>query len=184
MSGAVREGDRVRVRGMNGRVLYHGTVHRLMGNLASVIPEGKAKPRPVPLGRVSPEERKPPHIPMTFGDLGGVKPHTTARPEHSPVPRPRPPARDSGYLAFVRSKPCVACGSTRNVEAHHWGWAKKGLGEKVSDYRTIPLCAEHHQLFHTTGQIDPFNPKATRVLFVVRQVDLLEEWLTREEAAA
>jgi hypothetical protein len=50
--------------------------------------------------------------------------------------------RDRKYLARVRQLPCVVCGTTFDVEAHH----KTGAGGalKDSDYNTFPLCPIHH----------------------------------------
>lgn len=86
------------------------------------------------------------------------------------------PARDRKYLAWIRTLPCVVCyldywldvilepsdeeawatlmffpttqwGSTWQkspTEAAHMGI--RGLGQKCSDYSTLPLCAhEHHR---------------------------------------
>jgi hypothetical protein len=56
------------------------------------------------------------------------------------------PARDPKYLKAIRSMRCVLdhTGECRgSVEAAHTG--AHGLGQKASDYRAIPLCAEHHR---------------------------------------
>jgi len=52
------------------------------------------------------------------------------------------PARSRPYLAWIRTLPCVVCGSTRGIEAAHTG--PHGLGQKSSDYSAIPLCQKHH----------------------------------------
>ena len=54
------------------------------------------------------------------------------------------------HLRFVSSQPCVICGRTPS-HAHHVRYAQpRGLGLKVSDEFTVPLCATHHQQLHTT----------------------------------
>lgn len=55
--------------------------------------------------------------------------------------------RDSRYLDFIRSFPCVFC--ARTAEASHHG--KHGMGLKPSDYNAIPLCRQHHQRWHNIG---------------------------------
>ena len=64
----------------------------------------------------------------------------------------RGPARDPKYLDWIRGLACVVCWpgsigyslSTTHREAAHVG--ERGLGQKCSDYETIPLCAQHHRL--------------------------------------
>ena len=54
------------------------------------------------------------------------------------------------HLRFVSSQPCVICGRTPS-HAHHVRYAQpRGLGLKVSDEFTVPLCATHHQQLHNT----------------------------------
>jgi DNA recombination protein Rad52 len=59
--------------------------------------------------------------------------------------------RSKEHLKFVASQPCLICGRTPS-HAHHIRYAQpKGLGLKVSDEFTVPLCATHHSENHTTG---------------------------------
>jgi hypothetical protein len=64
------------------------------------------------------------------------------------------PQRNAQYLAWIRTLPCVVCGSTRGIEASHTG--PHGLGQKSSDYSAIPLCVKHHRTgsdsYHRLGQ--------------------------------
>jgi hypothetical protein len=53
------------------------------------------------------------------------------------------PWRDSRYLQWIRSLPCVVCGTERSVEAAHTG--PHGLGQKSADSTAIPLCSRHHR---------------------------------------
>ena len=54
------------------------------------------------------------------------------------------------HLRFVSSQPCAICGRTPS-HAHHVRYAQpRGLGLKVSDEFTVPLCATHHQQLHNT----------------------------------
>lgn len=53
------------------------------------------------------------------------------------------------YLDFIRSKPCLVCGSTQNIEAHHEDGEiyKSGTSLKAPDLQAVPLC------------FDPYNPE-------------------------
>jgi len=50
--------------------------------------------------------------------------------------------RDSKYLAFIRTIPCLVCRHRGVVHAHHAETG--GMGIKASDYTAIPLCVKHH----------------------------------------
>lgn len=59
---------------------------------------------------------------------------------------------DEAYLDYVRSKPCLICG-TSPVDANHVH--RKGHGKtggKTHDTRTVPLCRNHHQQYHDNGR--------------------------------
>jgi hypothetical protein len=59
--------------------------------------------------------------------------------------------RSKEHLRFVARQPCLICGRLPS-HAHHIRYAQsKGLGLKVSDEFTVPLCAIHHNENHTTG---------------------------------
>ena len=59
--------------------------------------------------------------------------------------------RDKAHLAFVASQPCLVCGR-KPAQAHHIRFAQpRGLGLKVSDEFTVPLCNGHHDSLHHTG---------------------------------
>jgi hypothetical protein len=60
--------------------------------------------------------------------------------------------RSKEHLRFVAKQPCLICGRSPS-HAHHIRYAQpRGLGLKVSDEFTVPLCAIHHSENHTTGQ--------------------------------
>lgn len=75
------------------------------------------------------------------------------------LPAPRPAyllpkekrIRDAEHLAFVRTQACLVCGR-RPVHAHHLRFAQpRGMGLKVSDEFTVPVCSTHHDELHRTG---------------------------------
>ena len=57
--------------------------------------------------------------------------------------KPEPPERSEAYKKFIRKFPCVCCGEARGIETAHFG--PHGIGQKSSDYLTLPLCQEHHR---------------------------------------
>lgn len=49
---------------------------------------------------------------------------------------------DEPYLKWLRSLPCVVCGTFSRIDAAHVG--PRGLGQKCSDREALPLCRRHH----------------------------------------
>ena len=65
-------------------------------------------------------------------------------------PEPRR-QRNKIHLRFVAKQPCVICGR-QPCDAHHLRFAQtRGLGLKVSDEFTVPLCRGHHRELHRAG---------------------------------
>ncbi len=59
--------------------------------------------------------------------------------------------RDKVHLRFVASQPCLLC-ARQPSDPHHLRFAQpRGLGLKVSDEFTVPLCREHHRQLHHSG---------------------------------
>ena len=55
------------------------------------------------------------------------------------------------HLKFVAQQPCLVCGRSPS-HAHHVRYAQpRGLGLKVSDEFTVPVCATHHHQLHQTA---------------------------------
>ena len=60
--------------------------------------------------------------------------------------------RDKAHLRFVAQQACLVCGR-QPCDAHHLRFAQsRGLGLKVSDEFTVPLCRAHHRELHRTGR--------------------------------
>jgi DNA recombination protein Rad52 len=56
--------------------------------------------------------------------------------------------RDKAHLNFVASQPCLICGRQPS-DPHHLRFAQpRGIGLKVSDEFTVPLCRGHHRQLH------------------------------------
>ena len=59
--------------------------------------------------------------------------------------------RDKAHLKFVALQPCLVCGRSP-ADAHHLRFAQpRGMGLKVSDEFTVPLCRTHHRDNHRFG---------------------------------
>jgi hypothetical protein len=66
---------------------------------------------------------------------------------HSVTPKTRR-RRDKRHRRFVASQACLVCGGQPS-DAHHLRFAQpRGLGLKVSDEFTVPLCRTHHRDVH------------------------------------
>jgi hypothetical protein len=75
--------------------------------------------------------------------------------------RKRPRIENKNHLAFIRSLPCVVCGTRRNVEAAHvrmgnplYGKSQAGMQEKSDDRWTVSLCPRHHDEQHGMNEAD------------------------------
>jgi hypothetical protein len=77
------------------------------------------------------------------------------------------PRRDLKHLQWIRTLPCVVCGSTRYVEAAHTG--PHGLGQKSADSTAIPLCIRHHR----TGN-DSYHKLGPRQFAEAHQLEISE----------
>lgn len=63
-------------------------------------------------------------------------------------PKPNPAGSDKAHLAWVRAQPCVVCGTSHKVEAHH-PRVGAGMSRKAPDRDAFPMCAHHHRVeFH------------------------------------
>jgi hypothetical protein len=56
--------------------------------------------------------------------------------------------RDREHLRVVAREPCLVCGR-QPCDPHHLRFAQpRGLGQRVSDEFTVPLCRAHHRELH------------------------------------
>jgi len=158
----------VYVRGDSVRVLMHG-----------------GKPRTVQAGRVTPKREskalsvESPQLrsladmvaPMQRVYDSGIR----------PVPKPVT-LRSEPYLAYVRKHPCCLCGRSEGIEAHHWSHHGGVMGSKVDDYRTVPLCQEHHRYWHDHGTLPEMDRKLSEAALMREQAWLLRAWLDNNVA--
>ncbi len=82
--------------------------------------------------------------------------------------------RDRQHLRFVAKQPCLVCGR-QPCDPHHLRFAQaRGLGAKVSDEFTVPLCRAHHRDLHRAGkELDWWSKTGIEPLSLARQL-----WLT------
>ena len=90
-------------------------------------------------------------------------------PAHTPRFKKPGPNRVPAYLAWVRTLPCSVCPARAPSEASHHG--PRGIGQKASDLRAIPLCSVCHRDWHTYGHFDRvgYNTRAEARLFVAER---------------
>ena len=71
---------------------------------------------------------------------------------------------------FVTKQPCLVCGR-QPCDAHHLRFAQsRGLGLKVSDEFTVPLCRAHHRELHQSGkEVEWWARKSIEPIGIARQ---------------
>lgn len=85
------------------------------------------------------------------------------------------------YLQQIRSRPCLICGSTQAVEAHHEG--PHGLGKKTPDWLAVPLCRRCHADRHHGRVPDTYTTVvyAAQVQYLSREIELKTPFLKGAE---
>lgn len=174
-------GQEVTVSGMHGgaaEVVY------VRGGNVRVRMLSTHCPRTVPLSRVTPKREskalsvEAPQLrsladmvaPMQRVYDSGIR----------PVPKPVT-LRSEPYLAYVRKHPCCLCGASPS-EAHHWSHHGGVMGSKVDDYRTVPLCTEHHRHWHDHGTFPEMDREHSEAALMREQAWLLRAWLDNNVA--
>jgi hypothetical protein len=79
--------------------------------------------------------------------------------------------RDKQHLRFVAKQPCLVCGREPS-DPHHLRFAQPhGLGQKVSDEFTVPLCRAHHRELHRAGkELDWWSKMGIEPLATAREL--------------
>lgn len=92
------------------------------------------------------------------------------------VPKPSAPPRSDTYRKWIGGFACIGCPSQKSrTEAHHHG--RRGVGEKCSDYRCVPLCVECHRLITNTYRLPGRSRAETERLIAAVQLDLHDAWM-------
>ncbi len=72
------------------------------------------------------------------------------------------PFRSRKYLAWVRKQPCIYCGRTEDIQAHHLigiEGIEGVMGGKSDDSMAMPLCPYCHRDMHDTPEVWPLQWK-------------------------
>ena len=167
-------GQEVTVSGMSGgpATVVYATPWRVRVNMVAT-----GKTRTVDLARVTPKrESKALSVAeldqaplVSIADIV-ARSTSTLRPVPKPVT-----LRSEAYLAYVRKHPCCLCGASPS-EAHHWSHHGGVMGAKVDDYRTVPLCTEHHRYWHDHGTLPGMDRVGSEEVFLWHQRSLLATW--------
>jgi hypothetical protein len=81
----------------------------------------------------------------------GDEPHSRIDKSVLTLPEPKR-LRDKQHLRLVAKQPCLVCGR-EPCDPHHLRFAQqRGMGQKVSDEFTVPLCRAHHRELHRAGK--------------------------------
>lgn len=56
------------------------------------------------------------------------------------------PIRSPKYRTFIRSQPCIICGTRLNVRHHHESLTGGTMGGKCCDKESLPICDDHHTI--------------------------------------
>ena len=175
-------GQDVRVSGASGGVAH---VIYVRGNSVRVRMAVTGRERTVELDRVTaaPVSKSlsvgiPEALAPFRNDVIGVPmPDTQPWRRIDPLPVPKPVTLTSAaYLAYVRKHPCCLCGTPGPSEAHHWSHHGGVMGRKVDDYRTVPLCQEHHRYWHDHGTLPGHDRVGSEGRFLLTQRALLTAW--------
>lgn len=180
----IAPGDPVFVSGMSGGP---ATVVKQNGSSVRVRMTSTGKPRTVDIDRLS---VKPVAKSLTVGmaSRSDEKRRAVLRGEPLPTfgasrPCPKPVTLYSEpYLAYVRKHPCCLCGAPGPSEPHHWSHHGGVMGSKVDDYRTVPLCTEHHRHWHDHGTFPEMDREHSEAALMREQAWLLRAWLDNNVA--
>lgn len=168
-------GQEVTVSGMSGG---RATLVRIGTTTHRVRMEGTGKERNVRVARVTPK-RESKALSVVSSDDSNPWPTVASdyaqRNGLRPCPKPVT-LRSEPYLAYVRKHPCCLCGAPGPSEPHHWSHHGGVMGSKVDDYRTVPLCQEHHRHWHDHGTLPGLGRVASEWRLTIHQRQLLEEW--------
>jgi len=172
----------VNATGASAEVVY------VRGSSVRICMNHTGKGRTVPIKAVTPKrESKALSVgPLAdLMDMANVDESTAKRivaacaPALRPVPKPVT-LRSEPYLAYVRKHPCCLCGAPGPSEAHHWSHHGGVMGAKVDDYRTVPLCTEHHRHWHDHGTLPGMDREYSEAFFLAYQRGLLDSWIAQK----
>lgn len=98
------------------------------------------------------------------------------------IDKPRPRHRDRGFLAFVRDHACCSCEAPKPSDPHHWSaTVRRGVGQKLDDLLTVPLCRRCHDEYHARNALPGMSKDQTTVHLLGVQVETLVNWIAERK---
>lgn len=102
------------------------------------------------------------------------------RPRHKNAGRP-PEKEARGFRQWLRGRPCIFAdhgGCEGKIEAAHLDFAGgKGVGSKVADRYSVPMCSAHHRLQHNKGWVTfPRSMGVTKEQLMLAAARLWNAW--------
>lgn len=87
------------------------------------------------------------------------------------------PWRSPAYLAWIRSLPCCVCGAPPQSEASHHG--PRGVSQKATDLRAVPLCGDDHRHWHQHGTLPGRTRDQSERFLDARAFEAIEGFMHR-----
>lgn len=80
--------------------------------------------------------------------------------------------KNEKYLKWIRTKPCVLCGSIYSIAPHHLRDPQRKHTRRYNDLNTIPVCFDCHRSLHD----NPSKEKAIEENLFNIAKDLIKEY--------
>lgn len=181
----IQEGDEVMVRPVGSGVSRRATVLELFEKAVRVRFEGDAGVALVSRRKINAFGAARRMVGVQTAQQTKVgEPSTAKVAEHMLPPlkvvswRELTPQRSPSFLGLIRITRCMCCGMKPPSDPHHAG--RRGVGQKCSDFLTVPLCRKCHTAVTDTNRLPgAATVEQSNAIIQKRQVTQLEGTLAR-----
>lgn len=132
----------------------------------------------LPERRVKPVKGRRPTAPLASQTIRPSTPSPlmmAAAPALAPIARAvekaQSPIACPAYLAWVRGMSCCRCNAPAPSDPHHEG--RRGVGQKVHDTMTVPLCRSCHRQYTDTNRLPGLSAEDSKTKLQMVQRELL-----------